>query len=409
MLNDINEARVSLYDKVVMIVLLLYSILNIYGVEAMTIAEGLTIILLGVGLLTNKLSFKLTKYIRFYLIYMCLVIVVSADFNFNWISRLIGVAYTYLTFSLFYSRINLTYFLKVYRILSLFFICFFFIQEVSFATIGTRPVGIIPFLPVVSDLGTDDFSSHLSIASRSSSFFSEPAHFAQFLLPLLAYEVFMRKGCDRNLIVLMISVTILMLLSGNGIIGFGVLLCYYIWNYTKSVKKTYRYLAIIVIAGLVSIGITYYMSSESGQVLLNRTNELTLADPEVGSESGFVRIYRGYFVYDNLNLFEKIVGLGNFERLRERIVTSSVGWTFDDNDNYFNVIQNVLIRTGILGMIIMLLFLFKDLWHKNNACAKSLVLVFFTFSFMSNLYLTPTMILYTIIPYCLKFKKEKFI
>lgn len=405
--KDKTTQSTTLYDKVVMFVLLTFPILQIYDLGPLNLALFCELSLIAIGICTKQLNYQLPRNLSKYLLYICFVIVISADFNLSWLSRLLGIGHTFLLFVLFYSRFEFAYFIKLYRRIAIVCILFFFFQEFIYRTTGFRPTGIIPFLPVTLGDGGNALSEYMSIASRSSYFFSEPAHVAQFLLPLLAYELFYRNGRRSDILIGASLLALLLLMSGNGVIGLICIFIAYILHYAKNVKSGYKYFALAIIISATTYGAIRFAETEVGQIVSKRTEELSMVSSVTGDDSGFVRIYRGYYVYDNLNFFEKTFGLFNFERLRERINSSSVGWAFEANDDYFNVIQNVLIKTGILGMLIFLIFLFRDLWYKNTEYSKCIIFIFLVFSFVTNMYLTPTMVLYTVLPYYFKYKVAK--
>jgi len=122
---------------------------------------------------------------------------------------------------------------------------------------------------------------------------------------------------------------------------------------------------------------------------------LSLTDYESG-KSGFFRIYRGYYVYDNLSPIEKIIGVNDFSTLKARINTSEVGFMFGDDDTYFNAVQDIMIRTGLIGLFIFILFL-ADLWKHNNYLGKSLICCLITLAFISAINLTSTMAMFLVL------------
>ena len=112
--------------------------------------------------------------------------------------------------------------------------------------------------------------------------------------------------------------------------------------------------------------------------------------------SGFMRIFRGYYVYDAMSPIEKVIGADDGKRIDSAIASSSVAWSFKDNDYYFNVVQTLLIRTGIIGTIIFLLFMLSS-FRSVNSCGKAILTILLFLSFISAIHFTPVMALYILL------------
>ena len=67
---------------------------------------------------------------------------------------------------------------------------FFMLQVLSSRYAGINIVGIASFLPISNEFSEIDLIDVSLNRSRFSSFFSEPAHFVQYLLPFIAIELF---------------------------------------------------------------------------------------------------------------------------------------------------------------------------------------------------------------------------
>ena len=140
-----------------------------------------------------------------------------------------------------------------------------------------------------------------------------------------------------------------------------------------------------------------------GDSLLGRSESVS---GEVDTSSGFIRTFRGYYIYDEYNLFEKIIGINNIETIKKKRDQCKVSWTFaDDNDVYVNCIQDVLLRTGLIGAIIFMLMLLS-IWKQNKLEGKAIVVTFFILSFFASLYMSSTMMLYLYLAYNIKLDKK---
>ena len=393
----------SKFSKVAIWALLLAPILQIYGFGATTFSELILYILIVIGLTNGYIKLHLPDLLHKYFIYFGFITVVSCFWGLNeLIPRLLGVIRLFLVFCLFFSNFEYDYFYKSYKKIAFVIIAIFFAQELSYRTVGVRVSGLVPFLPLVTNFaemeGSFTFEEHLSLISRSSSVFSEPAIMAQYLLPLFAISLFREEKKKRILIAGASALTILLSQSGNGFVGLAVVAAVYALYYVKQKNSKVLIITVPVVCIIAFNAFLYVAGTEMGQELSGRAVELRDTDNSSGQSSGFFRIYRGYFVYGEYNVIEKVTGLNNFALIREKIRQCPFSFTFSENDMYFNTIQNYLIKTGIIGLFLYLLFLWRQ-FKKSDYCSKSIILTLFVFSFMANIYLSYIMILYLLIPY----------
>lgn len=383
------------FSHVVTILFVVYSIFRTYELFGIRISELADYVLILIylckyGITSKVLPHKLNVYFVFWIFS---VLFSSVWTGWDGLRPLLGVFHTYLLYMLFFSKSDFNLLIKYYRIVGLICISFLFLQELSVNVTGIRFSGLIPGLNVVKEFGSaDDFNQMLINSPRSSSFFSEPAIFVQFLLPLLAIELFWAKDNKRNIRCTFIFLALLLLQSGNAMFGIAAIFSIYLIKRLKESGSFKTIIATLVILVVSFSGIAYYLSTEQGQSLLARQDQLSMTDYESG-QSGFIRIYRGYFVYDNLNFIEKIIGVNDFSTLHTRIKTSSVKLLFGQNETYFNAVQDMLIKTGVIGISIFIL-LIVDLWRNDNYCGRSLLLCLVCLCFISAIYLTNTMAMF---------------
>lgn len=317
-----------------------------------------------------------------------------------------GNLYMLLTFCLIFSVVDMQLLLKYYRWVAIAAIALFFFQEFSYATTGYRISGIIEWLPFRlggESVDAGKFVTMKEEMTRSSSFFSEPAHFAQFLLPLFAIDFFKIHNLRSAIFPGIMIFVLLFLQSGNALVGLacvGVVFVLKLLNIKSLVKKIVLF---IVIGGSAVIGGTYYVQSTMGEKLLERQETIT-GDAEYSS--GFLRVYRGYYVYDEYSFIEKIIGINNYDKIKQKRDQSEVSFLFlDDDDFYFNCFQDFLLRTGIIGGI-MFFILCYSLWKDNSFPGKAIIFTFFVLSFTASLYMSTTMILYLYLSYNLQKQKK---
>ena len=96
------------------------------------------------------------------------------------------------------------------------------------------------------------------------------------------------------------------------------------------------------------------MKTDSAERLLERQDELS---NDIEYTSGFLRIFRGYYVYEEFTPIEKVIGVNNLTILDERIKTCKAAFTFKENDYYANTFQKFLLNTGIIGVIFFIIII----------------------------------------------------
>lgn len=394
--SEIEYRESDLLEKLIVFSLLLSPILQTYGWGKYDFSFILTSFLSVLFFVKNKYRNTLPKVIFFYFLYRILIHEISASD----LSALIplGIIKSLLAYIMFFGIKNCDYLLKIYKTIALVCILFFFLQEFTYILFGHRISGIIEQLPLaieVDDLSV--FYSHKEESTRSSSFFSEPAMFVQFLLPLLSIELFSNK---RNYkFVLLIVATLVFSLSGNAMFGLLIVGSMYLYALiTKS--KGLRGVIIASFAGAVMIaGGVFFAFSEKGQQMMERSYQLSSNSIETpgSGKSGFIRIYRGYGVYAEYGTFQKIFGNDDTNYFTTQMYKSDVSIFFKENDTYLNTFQAFLIMTGIVGVAFFIL-IFRYIWKRTDIAGRSILVTFYGLSFLSSLYLTDTMALYLLLP-----------
>lgn len=291
-------------------------------------------------------------------------------------------------------KIELLY--KYMRSISIFAVVILFLQEVSVITSGIRFSALLPFGTLTDGLPVSDLRVTQMYADRSCSIFREPAHFAQYLLPLLAIELFW-KSKDKMIspFSILLLVAILFLRSGNGIIGVLLLL---LLKFISNLKKMSRALRILfsVFAIVSSLFCFVYISKTIiGQELIERTAEFENNE----QSKSYIRIYRGFALYSSIPIEYKLFGTNN-EGILNQIKKSQVSYLFagerDESDLYFNGAAGVLLHNGFIGLIFLVLY-FIDIGKKTDLLGKSLLLVFILISFVAQTYMSSLMLMCCII------------
>ena len=393
---------IKLIDKIAMMMLLLAPILGIYGKPDGWNYE--TILTLPLSLVYFVAYFAtqgrvvgekdpMSKGLLLYFIYWGLLAAVLG------LSLPLNIIQAYLALFLFYASFDLGYYTRLYKAFTLICIAFFFAQEISFSLLGIRINGIITALPLYGDISMSEFVDKVSSMDRSSAFFSEPSHFAQFLLPLLAISLYDGNKKPNYILAALIGITILFLRSGNGLFGLAAILAFAFPYFMKG-KKRSRTLGFFIFGVAVALAGYYYINSSMGASLVERQTEMSMDWDGQGSRSGFLRIWRGFFVYGDYSLIEKFFGCPN-EKAQMAHVASSGMLMVDSAELYFNMFQKILLNTGLIGVCIFV-YIIVHIWKNNTICGRAIVTTLVALSFIAAIYMSHTMILYMVLAESMK-------
>lgn len=324
---------------------------------------------------------------------------------------LIKIAITYM---MYIDLFDLDYFMSKYKKIAGLIIVYFYAQEIGRMLVGVHLPSVVSFLPIAIVEDAQGFIQASIEAERSSSLFKEPAVFAQYLLPLLCYEIFCDERKRNWKYIIILIITLLWSRTGNAMVGLLALAgCYgfhLLW-FQKGLKK----IGYIILGGLFVVGaLTIFFRTEGGQNIYDR---VMTVDSESTIDKGyasstFMRIYQGYYIFDEFSDFYKVIGNDHDNYIRQRAFASPlIYFLYKKMDfiTYFNSFQHVLIYTGYIGVFFILLF-FKEIWKENSYIGKSILIVMFALSFVSYNFFTPIMALYLLPAISLQeIEKNKYI
>ena len=394
--------KVIFFDKVVMLLLVLAPIANIYGnpESSFTYFSLLSIMLSFVFILKGRLANRNINSIIFwgmgwYFIYWGFMSVLC-DFSLP-----LGVIQVFLVYILYYGCFQKDIFIRFFKIVAIVCVVFFFVQYIGYMTTGFRISGIFSFLPL-HDIGNAKAFVEMKIhTERSSSFFSEPSHFAQFLVPLLAIELFYDKNKRHLLFSLIIVIAVLLSQSGTGIVAISPIIYFFVFYYfrDKIKSKGTRILLMILTMIILSSIASYFLGSEVGEELMSRTDELSMSY-EGGSRSGFLRVWRGYYVYNDYSILEKIFGNPSQQAILSHVISSKMSFGMAA-ELYFNAVQFILLNTGLLGMVIFILII-RHIWIGNTTCGKAILCSLIAIALVEHIYFNHVMLVHLLLAQSMK-------
>lgn len=297
-----------------------------------------------------------------------------------------------LALGVFSDRFSFKY-LKIFlRLISAVSIAIFVAQEIMYYRTGVRFVAVIPFTTTnYADITYQELCLNQMYNLRSSSIFMEPSYFAQYLLISLCVELFDEDNKKLFTFFSLILIIALMLSqSGSGALGLGIILAFFFYNVNKQGRiKVSNFIFLIPII----VGIIYYwLTSDSGSEIMSRSTEFENEDT-----SGYIRSIRGFVIFGNLSMLEQLFGisLSDFAQIGQ-----SLGF-YSGAGMLVNGFQNALIALGGIGMIILVIY-YYILYKNTQLIGHASIVLLLCISLIESIYLSPSMLLLTIIPTALK-------
>ena len=385
------------HSKLLMFWLAILPILSIYKSPFLfSWAEVLFIILFAISYNTVKSKglFYWTKEYKLYWVYIAISFFIACT-EYGYIYQAIlpgGVAFFLFSIELGYcsKRLNIHLLYKYMRWMTIWAVIVLILQELWFILFGVRFSGLIPFGTLTDGLPMSDLMQTQVYADRSCSIFREPAHFAQYLLVVLALELFWKlKVKIYSHFALFVVFGLMLLKSGNGLLGLALLAVIKIWTYIRNKKGYSKYVVIMTLMLVVTLAVSYYITTSEGDKTISRISEF---ERDERSKS-YIRIYRGYDLWIDLPSRYKLIGTNN-DGIIHAIETSNISYLFTgdrESDLYFNGIQGLLLHTGCLGCL-LLLFYIIPVYRESDYLQKSLLLLLLVISFVAQMFLAPTML-----------------
>ena len=288
--------------------------------------------------------------------------------------------------------------LQFYKYLVYAAILLFYIQEFSYTIFHIRPTIYLSFLENYYGVSTKEFAYSRATMDRSSSFFLEPAHFVQYIFPyfcIVLCNSLKKKKISKEL--LFIGLTITLVRSGCGYFCMAALLLYFILIYDGFHFMTKVIISLFIVLGIY-LTMTFCTNNEIVSFIMGRMDEFSLSVNESGRQSGFLRMYRGYYIYDNLDVFNKIfgVGAGTLSFLADHFIMSGINYEGD----YMNGVQSILNKGGIIGTMLFVFVYLRKQFSVSNQTANCIYVVMLALFFIENMLFDYKMFQYVLLAYC---------
>ncbi len=249
--------------------------------------------------------------------------------------------------------------------------------QVYILRIPVKMINLLPFLTTSTEKST-------AISLRPCSIFLEPALYCTWITPLL-YLALKRK---RTAFAIAISLSLLLSTS-----AIGMLMLFVCWGHAMifqsgGMKKGIRFIGVsfIVVAfayALLNLGI---FSSSLGRLYQLR-NEMIY-----GGGSSYRRLIAGYKIYGELPTMSKLFGIP-YQTLQQMLLAGDIDYrkyyisTTAMDFGYVNTISRCMIMYGVIGLVIMIWFVYrvwKDMGKEYKELLFLIVISLFTQSTLFN-------------------------
>lgn len=304
-------------------------------------------------------------------------------------------------------RGNEIYVKKYLFVLAKYSLIFFYFQY-ALSLVGIHVIGIIPGVPLANGADPSSFyNSHL-LLTRLSSFFQEPAHYAEFMSLILAFILFKEQNKRKNLFLsILISMSIVLSQSAGGY--FLLLTCWLYWTYTHLRSSKGKSVFLIVLPILV-VAVIYGSQTEMVSKVLGRYASLSFT-PE-NSEYGYssyVRLFRGYIPIFESPWYSQLFGNGLGTLLS--FVKSNPGSAYlsitDYDPNWINSFQYIIFCTGVVGFLIFFKKLLQ-MFRRTSQFGKCLFFIYLLDLLSAGMLMTASSILFLFFMFKEYYKYNKY-
>lgn len=227
-----------------------------------------------------------------------------------------------------------------------------------------------------------------------TSLFSEPAHFAEYLVPFIAICLYSKKsGIRRPLLkAAILSVITVASSSGNGIIVVLIEWFLFFILYGAVSKKTKLAVSLLIIP---AFAFAFFRLQDVERFAKIYTRLFVNTVVEGGTTKADYRVYRGWDIYLQLPILQKIFGVGyvNMASFAQKHSIVSVYDSTHHAYEFFSTITQIFLYFGMVGAILFLRTLFV-LFRSSSKCVKGLIIMSIALWFSSQMFLANTYYMY---------------
>jgi hypothetical protein len=260
---------------------------------------------------------------------------------------------------------------SLFKIISVFATFYIVIQSIFYQGFGIILKGFLPFIPVyTAQYETFNYlEMYTTIFYRPTSFFLEPAHYAQYVLIGLVVVLFKEENTLKNAALsAFLTFGIIMSTSGQGVLIAGLVWVIYfltlLFNFDRSTTLRSKFM-VIILPAIALIILPFLSKSE----VIRNTISRIFTNSSNSAVSARSEGYLAFFLNDNL--FMKLFGSGFGN-------TPSGFW--------FSGLAYILYCSGIVGFIILIAIFLKYYFKSNYRYIKMLVVLCFILSISAEIF-----------------------
>lgn len=408
------------FIEVVSFIFAVQPMLDVYGVGIKGVGLGkATMIVLAIlclirkvsGLTPSKMISSIPRSFIPYAIwglFVPLLFISLPGFSFNDFSyKTIAVLGFWLTFGFVCTVVDFCSFRKYLQNAAVLASAGLLLQIALYFVLGFYPPLVIPNLPLATGDSARELFIQYMAEDRPASFFLEPSNYAYYAVMGLALALLDSNGLKRNTKrILFLTITLIMSRSGSAYTLMSLVYIMYIFAYKKLIPTKIRS-RIVIVLFLLPFGYYSLSSFEIVKGLTARANEFKLDDEQSAeNSSGYLRIFRGFIVFNELDAGEKFVGIGhsNVEQFKKTHTSLMVDMNITDDEGlYLNGLSQIIIFCGFVGgglFVLLLLPYFK------NKKSRFFVLLLLVLSAISSTYNTDMKLLLFV---CMVFYKQSVV
>ena len=392
------DNNTSILQKVSMLILVTYPILEVYSIGGSKISiAGFLGLCLWVFTSAQKglqgvFRVMPTTYYLFW-VYMAFQTYLIAGIS-GWSDYIPG-GIDFVIFSLVLMTLTSNFdhalFYRYLKYVFLFSTALFLFQYATFYLTHHK---ISVFLPLSNQLLYCDFSySELverqlalsnSLIQRFSSIFCEPSYYAQYTLLVLCVELFRQENKEKLFtpFSLFIVAILIMTQSGSGMVGLlsiAIIKLLYVIFVTKKIKYYFYLIMLIPVAYWT---VSYYISTTAGSLMMERVAEVNGTAGE--NTSGFSRVVLGWTIFDGVPFFNKLFGNSR----------SFMQYYWDGG--FFNGVTALLCNKGLLALALLTFTYYLSAKRQGIMCT-AVLLLFMIISLFESTFLNGLMLLTSVL------------
>ncbi len=277
---------------------------------------------------------------------------------------------------------------KIYSVLVTIIIAVYLLQW-AMVLVGIRMSFKIPLMPFNNAFSYLNSMSFYGMEPDPTSFFSERAHLAEYLVPYIAVCLFGRNIIKRYALLkaAVVSVVVLSTVSGTGVV---VVLIEWLMFFVGFGSKKSKYRFFYALAGFVALIAAFLIikripafSEMFERLFIDTSGE------DYSSTKADYRIYRGFDLYMKLPTYAQIFGIG-YNHMQ---LFASINKITSEYDNprlayeFFSTIFQVALYSGFIGIVCAVKHIYH-LFKARSALAKALIIIMLAMWCSSAMFLT---------------------